>query len=146
MIRPITEQDRTQYMQWAYDFYHSDAVLHPVPEECYRNTLNELLASDQYLQGYILEFEEKSVGYALLSKSFSPEVGGPIIWIEEIYIIPEVRGHGLGKEFFAFLDDRFGNIAKRLRLEAEPDNQRAISLYESLGFHPLPYLQMVKDS
>jgi len=145
MIRPIKQSDRELFLKYAYDFYHSEAVLHPVPKEYCEATFDELIASDRYLEGFILEQENKPIGYALLSKSFSPEVGGPIIWIEEIYLVPAARGMGFGKSFFAFLQEHYGSNTKRFRLEAEPDNKKAIALYQQLGYHPLPYLQMILD-
>ena len=35
--------------------------------------------------------------------------------------------------------------ARRLRLEVEPDNEHAVSLYRRLGYRDLPYRSMVKD-
>ncbi len=101
-----------------------------------------MTSSSPYLEGYFLCDGDTPVGYAMLAKSYSQEAGGTVIWIEEIYLRQEARGKGLGREFFAFADT-LG--AARLRLEAESDNQRAIELYRSLGFTPLPYLQFIKE-
>ena len=51
---------------------------------------------------------------------------------------------GLGREFFSFLHKN--RPAARYRLEVEPDNERAIALYSSLGFTVLPYGQMIADN
>ena len=61
----------------------------------------------------------------------------------EILIKKEYRGQGMGKKFFKFLEENYD--VKRLRLEAEKDNQRAIKLYKELGFEELPYLQFIKE-
>lgn len=143
MIRKLTKDDKELYMYFTELFYNSDAVLHPVPEKNRENTFNELMRSEDYAQCYILEYENKPVGFALLAKTFSQEVGGIVIWIEELYVLEEYRGRGLGKEFFSFVEENIPN--SRLRLELEPDNQRAKKLYESLGFRVLDYKQMVKD-
>lgn len=143
MIRKLTKDDKELYMYFTELFYNSDAVLHPVPEKNRENTFNELMRSEDYAQCYILEYENKPVGFALLAKTFSQEVGGIVIWIEELYVLDEYRGRGLGKEFFSFVEENIPN--SRLRLEIEPDNQRAKKLYESLGFRVLDYKQMVKD-
>ena len=84
-------------------------------------------------------------GYAILVKGFSTEAGGRSLWLEELYVMPEYQGRGLGKEFFQFLFDAYGKDVCRFRLEVEADNQRAIQLYRKLGFQALPYVQMVKD-
>ena len=143
MIRKINESDREIYLSMVSEFYDSDAVLHPVPIQFHINTYNELMRSDEYLECYILEQDSDPAGYALLSKSFSPEVGGKIIWLEEIFIYERFRGHGLGSQFFKFLEEK-GDVA-RFRLEVEPDNERAKRLYRRMGYKELPYMQMVND-
>ncbi len=105
----------------------------------------ELMRSDTYARAYILEYENQPVGYALLARSFSQEANGPVIWIEELYIKPPYRGYGLGREFFNFLRNGGAGQYERLRLEVAPDNQRAISLYNEMGFKSLSYQQMILD-
>ncbi|MEG2016007.1 MAG: GNAT family N-acetyltransferase [Oscillospiraceae bacterium] len=145
MIRPLTTTDKGIYLKLANEFYHSDAVLHAVAEHCMTNSFEEMMRSDNYLLGYIRECDSQCAGYAMLSKTFSPEVGGTCIWIEEIYILKDFRGKGLGKEFFEFIFDKFDGVSKRFRLEAIRENVGAISLYNKLGFEELDYLQMVLD-
>ena len=143
MIRPLTAEDRKLFLTLCKEFYHSDAVLHPVPEQYLENSFQELMRSDAYLICYILEYEGQPAGYALLSRSFSPEAGGAILWIEELYLRPPFRGHGIGTAFFRYLEEH--HPAARYRLEIEPDNARAERLYRSMGFEPLLYRQLVLD-
>ena len=141
----LQEADRDTFLEMAREFYHSDAVLKPVPDSYFENTLKECLRSDEYLLCYILEWEENTAGYALLSKSYSPEAGGPVLWVEEIYIRPDFRAHRIGSDFLASLCQKPPAGVRRIRLEVEADNTRAIQLYKRLGFQFLPYLQMVLD-
>lgn len=145
MIRSITKDDRNLYLNLAKEFYCSDAVLHPVPDKNRTNTFNEMMRSDEYLLGYIFEYGGKCAGYAMLAKTYSPEVGGICILIEEIYVLEEFQSKGLGSEFFKFIFNKFKVVAKRYRLEAVKSNNGAISLYDKLGFETLDYLQMVKN-
>ena len=71
--------------------------------------------------------------------------GGKVAWVEEIFINPEYRGQGLGKEFFNFIKKEIEPHCTRIRLEVEEDNIKAKKLYSSLGFEILPYQQMVKE-
>ena len=144
MIRKITKEDRTLFVQLMDEFYHSPAVLHPIPEQVYAEVFEEMTSSDRYVLGYILEVEGQAAGYALLSKGFSTEVGGQEIWVEEVYIREAFRSHGLGRSLFAYLEETFRSTVRRLRLEVEPDNTRAIELYRRLGFEVLGYTQMIK--
>lgn len=143
MIRRITHDDRENYLRMAHDFYHSDAVLHPVPDENIFRTFDEMMASDAYLTGLIFEKEGKCAGYALLCKTWSQEAGGKTVWIDELYVLPEFQGKGIGHEFFAEL--RAIEPAVRYRLEIEPDNLRAKKLYKRMGFEELAYQQLVME-
>ena len=143
MIRRITAADREIYLQMAHDFYHSDAVLHPVPDAYLERSFAEMMRSEEYLLGLIFELEGRTAGYALLCKTWSQEAGGPAIWIDELFVLEEYRGRGLGRELFASLESIAP--AARYRLEIEPDNLRAKKLYCSMGFEDLPYGQLVKD-
>ena len=145
MIRNIRPEDREAYLAMSDAFYHSEAVLHPVPLEVQARVFDEAVSSDVYLEVFFLEEKGKTAGYAVINKSFSSEIGGRIVWIEDLFIKPEFRSHGLGRTFFAYLEDRFAGTVKRFRLEADFSNTRAIALYKRLGFEELPYLQMVKD-
>ena len=81
----------------------------------------------------------------MLPISFSPEAGGPVIWFEEVYVRDGYQGKGLGREFFGFIEEAYKEQVKRLRLEVEADNERAVDLYKRLGYDFLKYNQMVKD-
>ena len=143
MIRRITPADREQYLQMAHDFYHSEAVLHAVPDEYFARAFNEMMRSEEYLLGLIFEADGKTAGYALLVNTWSQEAGGRAVWIDEIYVLPQYRGQGMAKQFFAQLKEIAP--AARYRLEIEPDNGRAEKLYRSAGFDELGYKQMVMD-
>ncbi len=141
--RPISRADHAEYLAMAHDFYASDAVLHAVPDRHFEETFEELMRSDAYAQAYILETNGHIIGYALLAKTFSQEAGGVVLWIEELYIKPPYRAHGYGSRFLREFLASLPSSIKRVRLEAERENDRAVRLYESLGFTFLDYDQMV---
>lgn len=145
MIRRIEKKDEQIYLEMAKSFYSSGAVQHALPEKYFSDTFAELMRSDEYADGYILEYRGKTAGYALLAKTFSQEAGGSVLWIEELFVMPEFRCRGLGHEFFSYLKSHLCGNVKRIRLEAAGGNQKAISLYRSLGFLELPYSQMILD-
>lgn len=145
MIREAEEKDYGTYMELTKEFYESGAVLHPIPESNRKATWKEVMRSKDYVQAYILEEKGEPAGYGLVSKTFSQEAGGIVIWVEELYIRSIYRGRGLGREFFAFVEKEFSTVAARLRLEIEPANQRAKKLYEKIGYEILDYVQMVKE-
>lgn len=94
---------------------------------------------------FIAEHQEKPAGYGLVSLTYSNEVGGLVVWLEELYIREQARGFGLGTEMIAFIENRYAGRVARFRLEVEERNQGAVRLYERLGYVSLPYSQMTKD-
>lgn len=144
IIRKFCSSDYEIYMQMAEEFYSSEAVLHPVSSEHFERTFREMMESDRYVEGFLFE-EETAAGYALLSKTYSQEAGGIVVWLEELYVRPEFQGQGIGKRFFAEYEASMGNEVARLRLEVEADNERAIHLYEKMGYTQLGYQQMYKE-
>lgn len=144
MIRPVTAQDKETYLRLTDHFYHSDAVLHPVPEAYRLATWEELMRGNTYLECFFDEADGDVRGFLLLAYTFSQESGGKVAWIEEIFVEPEYRGQGIGHDFFRFLREQIEPTCTRLRLEVEPDNDRAKKLYREMGFRDLPYAQMCK--
>ena len=145
-IRKITSEDRDFFIAASKAFYASAAVAHDVPASYHLTTFEELMNSEVYQSGYILAVDGVSAGYALVSKTFSREAGGTVWWLEELYILPEYRGKGLGRSYFDFIEKAAAeNGVRRLRLEVEPDNTRAAKLYSDLGYKPLNYSQMLKE-
>ena len=136
MFRNAEEKDFALYMELAQEFYHSPAVMHPIPAQYMENTFREAMRSDVYIILRILEVDGEAAGYAILSRSFSPESGSPII--RKAY-----RGHGLGTKFFSSVRKEFPSA--RLRLEVEPENTGAVALYKRLGFTPLEYVSYVVE-
>ncbi|MBQ4061547.1 MAG: GNAT family N-acetyltransferase [Christensenellaceae bacterium] len=145
MIRKLTKDDEQLYKQLAWEFYHSSAVLHPVPEKNIDATFKELMRSDEYAECFIFEKDENAAGFALIAKTFSQEAGGLVCWIEELFIRDEYRGQGIGSEFLTEYEKIMPKGTKRLRLEIEPDNELAAKLYKRMGYDFLGYAQMVKE-
>ena len=108
--------------------------------------LDELFRSDSLQRACLLEQDGETAGYGLLSLKYSHEAGGLELWVEELYVRPAFRGHGLGHEFFAWLRGlSAAEHIRRIRLETEPENERAAALYARMGFSPLGYCQMFRE-
>ena len=146
MIRKIEAGDRSVFLEFSKMFYSSEAVMHALPEEYHADAFDELMRSGEYADAFMLEADGKCVGYALTAKTYSREAGGKVLWLEELFVLPEYRSRGLGREYFAYIE-RYAkeNGFARIRLEAETSNLRAISLYERLGYRDLGYRQMYKE-
>ncbi len=141
--RKIRPEDREEYLAMADAFYHTDGVIRPIPRAHLEAGFEELMRSEQYAYAYMCEADGEAVGYALIAKTFSQEAGGIVLWVEELFIKDGYRDKGLGKAFFAHFFDTLPAEVKRVRLEIELDNARAIAVYKSFGFDFFEYDQMI---
>lgn len=145
MIRKYCFKDREVVLNMMKEFYSSPAVLHKIPEENYTKTLDEAEKQSPYLDVFILEHNEQTAGYALTAYTYSNEAGGNVVWIEEIYVLPQFQGKGIGGEFINYIKSGFGDFA-RIRLEVEESNDGATRLYKREGFEELAYCQYIIEN
>ena len=144
-IKTMTAADFDAVLDMMKVFYASEALLVHPQEQVLRRTLREAVAEGPYLTGYGFWEEETLTGYGMVTRSYSTETGGICVWIEDLYILPEYRGKGTGSAFLKFVEERYSGEAVRLRLEAEPENERAMAVYQKAGFEILGYTQLVKE-
>lgn len=140
---PFTGADWPVFLLMSQQMYDSPAVAHPVEEATFRATFDACLSGGKNVEGFMLQEQGAAVGYVLLASSFSTEVGAPILMVEELFFLPQYRGHGLGRQVLELLSRRFADRIGALKLECTPENAGAMHLYRSLGFEPLPYTAMV---
>jgi len=75
------------------------------------------------------------VGYVILADFWSNEFGGPMTYVDEMYVRPAWRDRGVGSGILAWvLDDARARGLVRVSLEVNEGNQRAEALYRRLGF------------
>lgn len=145
MIRAMTTSDTSEVIEMMRVFYNSPAVHSNGSEEIFKSDVAACIGDCPFLEGLVFIESADSTdiaGYAMLAKSFSTEFGTPCIWVEDIYIKPEHRGKGFGKELFVYLKQNYP--AHAIRLEVEEENENAVGLYKKSGFKVLPYMEMIK--
>ncbi len=138
----MSEADREPVLAMMRRFYRSNAVLTNGSEEIFQQDFENCVGNSPYLEGFVFWQQLEIVGYAMVAKSFSTEFGCPCIWIEDLYITDSFRGQGTGTLFLKFIRKRFPTAV--LRLESEPENRRAIAIYEKNGFTVFSYREMIQ--
>jgi GNAT superfamily N-acetyltransferase len=89
--------------------------------------------------------EEKPIGVAYLSFQWTLEYGGPIAWLEELYISPEHREKGIGTKLLnAVIEELQKRGYLALDLEIEKGHERVASLYLRSGFKQLTRVRYAK--
>lgn len=144
-FRPMKADDRNEVLKMMRAFYDSPAVLNKADDDILNRNFDNCIGDCPFVNGYIVEKDMNVAGYSMISKSYSTEYGCPCLWIEDLYFKPDYRGKGLGKFFFKEIESIFTECPIRFRLEVEPKNKPAVSLYNKMGFTLLPYNQMTKE-
>ena len=97
-----------------------------------------LFGERRYAEVLVAEHDGTPAGFALFFHNFSTFLGEPGIYLEDLYVKPEFRGAGIGKELLV----RLARLAKRRecgRLEwwVLDWNEPSIGFYKRLGAVPM---------
>jgi ribosomal protein S18 acetylase RimI-like enzyme len=132
-LRDTNLSDIDQLLDLIHDFYqHFD---YPYTESEKRLTLEELFERTTAGRIYLIDKNEKIVGYVFLSFYFSLEFGGSTAFIDELFVLPRDRGQGIGSKVINLVEQKCMELnLKAIHLESERTNERAIALYSKLGF------------
>lgn len=114
----------------------------------YENLLNEVVATEETLHNSLFikkqaeviigEYDGKPVGFALFFHNFSTFLGKANLYLEDLYVQPQMRGLGLGKSLFSAL--------ARIAIECDCGrldwwcldwNEPSIKFYKKMGAIPM---------
>jgi len=132
-IRTATSADLTQILAYiralaAYE-REPDAV---VATEA--DLLRDGFGPQPYFHCLMAEQDGQPAGFALYFFNYSTWVGRPGLYLEDLFVPPELRGHGIGRALL----ERVAAIAtemgcKRLQWEVLDWNTPAIEFYRAMG-------------
>jgi GNAT superfamily N-acetyltransferase len=133
MIRPATSADVPSILQLIRALSDYEKLSHQVVVDEAR-LREHLFGARPYAEVLLAEDAGRVVGYALYFHSYSTFLGRPSLYLEDLFVLPELRGRGHGKAL----------LARLARIAVERDcgrfewmvldwNTPAIQFYESLG-------------
>jgi GNAT superfamily N-acetyltransferase len=96
-----------------------------------------LFGRRRYAETLIAEVDERPAGFALFFHNFSTFLGRPGLYLEDLFVLPEQRGHGIGRALLS----RLAAIAierdcGRMEWAVLDWNETAIGFYHRLGARP----------
>ena len=147
MFRDVVLNDKEIFLTMAKKFYSSSAVSqlsHCFDTKNFETAFSLAIEKSPYVRILMIDNDGMPIGFAQLSFTFSMEVGGMVVLIEDVYIDEKHRGSGYGKKLLSFLEKEYSTF-KRFRLDVMRDNKKAINLFEKSGYRLYDYMQMVKD-
>lgn len=136
MIRYATAGDVPEILRLIRELAEYERALHEV--KATEDQLRErLFGDDPKVFAHVAEHDGRVVGFAVWFLSFSTWNGTHGIYLEDLFVEPEYRGHGYGRALLTELarvaDDRgYG----RVEWSVLDWNEPAIGFYEALGAGP----------
>lgn len=93
-----------------------------------------LFGARPYCEAIVARLDDADVGFAVFFHNFSTFAGRPGLYLEDVYVRPTARGHGVGTRLMEHLIQlaRDRNCA-RMEWAALDWNAPAIGFYENLG-------------
>jgi len=132
-IRPATEDDAGVLFDLILELASYEKLTDAVTGDA--EVLRRSLFEERAAEALLLETSDgEAIGYAIFFTTFSTFECRSGIWLEDVYVRPEHRRGGIGREvmeYLARLAEQRGHV--RLEWVALDWNQPAISFYEKLG-------------
>ena len=135
--RPAAADDDEAIVTMSLALYNEDPAPPHVSAAQVRETLERFRREPIRGRALVLDVEGARAGYALLVSFWSNELAGEICTIDELYLAPAWRSRGLATVLLESLiagSSLWPGRPVAFELEVSPDNPRAGSLYERLGF------------
>ncbi len=113
--------------------------------EVLRHAIAEILRNEGLGLFLVARDGGEVVGLAALSFAWTLEHGGKSVWLDELYVVPERRGRGIGRALLArVIDEARALGCKAIDLEVKEAHRRAERLYERQGFRRLARTRWAK--
>src|SRR5437016_12639740 len=133
VLRPATEADRNT----AHRLLTAQLIEHRLPADPDRvaHGIDLALAPHSPAWLWLGQREGRTVAVFLANEIVSVERGGLVLWVEELYVVPEARRTGIARVLLSRV--REAAAARGIRsveLEVVPTQAAAFALYRSLGF------------
>jgi GNAT superfamily N-acetyltransferase len=135
-IRATREEDAPLILDFIKGIAEYEKMSHEV--EATEELLRESIFVKHQAEVLIAEHAGEPVGFAVFFHNFSTFVGKAGLYLEDLYVRPEMRGNGFGK---ALLTEIFriaaGRNCKRVEWSCLNWNKPAIDFYHSMGAFPM---------
>jgi ribosomal protein S18 acetylase RimI-like enzyme len=107
----------------------------PFDESELRAPLEKFLAHPELGRAWLVQHQEMTAGYVILTLGFSFEYRGVDSFIDELYIEPQWRRMGFGRQAMQHVESQARALGvNALHLEVDRGNDPAIELYRRAGY------------
>jgi diamine N-acetyltransferase len=132
--RMPTPRDVPAIVRLAQAFHREIGRREELPAEHVMATLGEMERNRERGSLYVFERDGEAAGYAILVPSWSNELGGMVVAVDEIYVAPAHRRKGVAGDFLGLLVKVAPQGVAAIQVEVDRSNRAAVGLYKALGY------------
>ncbi|WMD21387.1 GNAT family N-acetyltransferase [Achromobacter seleniivolatilans] len=137
VIRPAAPSDAAQIYAFITELAVYERAAHEVIASV-DDVTRTLFAPQAPAKALMCLLDGKPIGYAVYFYSYSTWLGKNGIYLEDLYVTPEQRGIGAGRDLLRHLaQEAVANNCGRLEWSVLDWNKPAIDFYESIGALPM---------
>ncbi len=132
-IRDANAEDAELILQFITELAIYEKAEHEVIASA-DDIRNNLFSENTTTQAVICMYQDKPIGFALYFLNFSTWLGKNGLYLEDLYISPQYRGLGAGKQLLQFLAKQaVQRNCGRFEWNVLTWNEPAIKFYQSAG-------------
>ena len=135
-LRPAVRTDATQILAFITELAEYERARHVVIATV-ADIERSLFDDGSTVHSLICERDGRAIGFAVYFYSYSTWLGRNGIYLEDLYVTPDQRGDGAGRELLRHIArEAVKNGCGRLEWSVLDWNEPAIGFYKSLGAEP----------
>jgi GNAT superfamily N-acetyltransferase len=133
-VRPASAEDGETFLALVDALADYEKLDRPSPEARGRLLRDAFGPEPRRIQVYLAERDGRAVAYAITLETYSSFLALPTLYLEDLFVLPEARRHGVGRAVFRYLaGEAVRRGCGRMEWVVLDWNQLAIDFYERLG-------------
>jgi GNAT superfamily N-acetyltransferase len=132
-MRKATPEDVPLLVALMAEFYAEGG--YPLNNQRATQGFSALLADERLGHVWLIQADSQDVGHVVVTLCFSMEYGGPVAFVDDLFVQRPFRRAGLGTAALTGVRDFCANsLVRALFVETGHDNAAAQSVYRRTGF------------
>ena len=137
-IRRATTTDSETVLELIRGLADYEKLDRPNESACSR-LIQDGFGPNPRFEAWLAEMDDVAVGYAILFETYSSFLAMPTLYLEDIFLRPDVRGKGIGKAFLLRLArEAVSRGCGRMEWVCLDWNKPSIGFYEKHGAKQMP--------
>jgi GNAT superfamily N-acetyltransferase len=133
VVRPAAAADAPELLRLVNALADYEKLDRPEPDARER-LLRDAFGPEHRIRAYLAELDGRAVAYAITYDAYSSFLARPTLYLEDVFVLPEARRHGVGAAIFRVLaGEAVAGGYGRMEWSVLDWNELAIGFYEKIG-------------